>query len=51
MTALRSLADGARLALFVGFTLAVVNGLWTRFSPAHHSLGAAINARMGNGGA
>jgi len=38
MTATGSLLDGMRLALFIGVTLAVVNGVWARFSPSHRNL-------------
>jgi hypothetical protein len=35
---LRNMADGARLALMVGVTLMIVNGVWARVNPSSQTL-------------
>ena len=52
MTVTNSLLDGARLALTLGITLALVNGVFMRFSPSHRTLDRIVSDMigMGNGG-
>ena len=44
-----SLMNGARLALAVGFTLSIVNGVWARLNPSHNTLRQSVIARLGGG--
>ena len=38
-----SLMDGGRLALVIGFSLALVNGVFGRFSPSRRTLQQIVN--------
>ena len=51
MAYVASLANGARLALMVGFTLAITNGIWARFNPNGNTLRQSVIARIGMRGA
>lgn len=44
---IRSAADGARLALMVGVSLTIVNGLWARFSPSSRTLSDTVSDVVG----
>ena len=47
MAYMASLMNGARLALAVGFTLGIVNGIWARLNPAHNTLRQSVISRLG----
>ena len=51
MAYVTSLANGARLALMVGFTLALANGIWARFNPNGNTLRQSVISRLGMRGA
>ena len=49
MTMMANVADGARLALGVGFTLMLVNGLVARFTPSKRTLDEIVGSWVNTG--
>lgn len=43
---MRSATSGAQLAVAIGLTLAIVNGLWMRFSRDGDTFVGAVNSRI-----